>query len=118
MGLQYQAVTFDFWNTLVVETTNMPAKQINSARYVSPGGSEQRKVTERFTRSGPRTVNYEFTVDDPAYTASWGGEVPMTQIDELIYEYACHEANHSMFNVLRGARAEEAAARESQSEPR
>ena len=100
-------------DTLVVETTNLPDRQINSALYVTPGGSEQRKVTERLTRSGPRTINYEFTVDDPAYTASWGGEVPMTQVDDLIYEYACHEANHSLFNVLRGARSEEARALES-----
>ena len=108
--------SWGYWDgdTLVVETTNQPLKQLNSATYVRPGGSEQMKVTERFTRVGPQTINYEFTVDDPDfYTASWSGEVPFLKMNELIYEYACHEANYSMFNVLSGARAEEAAALES-----
>jgi len=102
-------------DTLVVETTNQPLRQVNAATYVTPGGSEQMKVTERFTRVGPQTINYEFTVDDPDfYTASWSGEVPFLKMDELIYEYACHEANYSMFNVLSGARAQESMAHESQ----
>ena len=96
-------------DTLVVETTNLPLKQVNASRYVHPGGSGQFKVTERFTRVGPDTINYEFMVDDPGfYTASWGGQVPMQRLDELLYEYACHEANYSLFNVLSGARAQEA----------
>jgi hypothetical protein len=96
-------------DTLVVETSNQPLRQINTASYVLPGGSENRKVTERFTRVGERMINYEFTVDDPNYyTASWSGEIPMTRLDERIYEYACHEANYSLYNVLSGARAEEA----------
>ena len=96
-------------DTLVVETTNLSLKQVNASRYVHPGGSEQFKVTERFTRAGPDTLNYEFTVDDPGfYMASWGGQVPMKRLDELLYEYACHEANYSLFNVLSGARAQEA----------
>ena len=98
-------------DTLVVETTNMPLRQMNAATYVTPGGSEQMHVTERFTRVGPRTINYEFTFDDPGfYTSTWSGQVPFQRMDELIYEYACHEANYSLFNVLSGARAEEAAA--------
>jgi hypothetical protein len=96
-------------DTLVVETTNLPLKQVNAARYIYPGGSEQFTVTERFTRVGPDTINYEFTVDDPGfYTASWGGEVPMKRMEEQLYEYACHEANYSLYNVLSGARAQEA----------
>jgi hypothetical protein len=96
-------------DTLIVETTNLPLNQVNSARYIYPGGSEQFRVTERFTRVGPDDINYEFTVNDPGfYTASWSGEVPMQRMDELLYEYACHEANYSLFNVLSGARAEEA----------
>ena len=102
-------------DTLVVETTNLPLKQVNAARYITPGGSEQLTVTERLTRVDERTINYEFTIDDPGfYTAAWRGEVPMTRLDELIYEYACHEANYSMFNVLSGARAQESAALASQ----
>jgi len=102
-------------DTLVVETSNLPHRQINSSRYRVPGGTEQIKITEKFTRVGPRTINYEFTIDDPAfYTASWSGQVPFNKMDELVYEYACHEANYSLFNVLSGARAEEAAALESE----
>jgi hypothetical protein len=95
-------------DTLVVETTSQPLRQVNASTYVTPGGSEQMKVTERFTRVGPQTINYEFTVDDPDFfTASWSGEVPFLKMNELIYEYACHEANYSLFNVLSGARAQE-----------
>ncbi len=94
-------------DTLVVETTNLPAKQLVPG-YVYPGGSADMKVTERFTRADEDTINYEFTVDDPTtYTAPWGGEVPFQALDGLVYEYACHEANYSLFNVLSGARAEE-----------
>ena len=96
-------------DTLVVETTNLPLRQVNASRYIHPGGSEQFRVTERFTRAGPDTINYEFTVDDPGYyAASWSGEVPMKRMDDLLYEYACHEANYSLYNVLSGARAQEA----------
>ena len=95
-------------DTLVVETTNIPAKQVNGQRYIYPGGSTSMKVTERFTRADEQTINYEFTVDDPTtYTSSWGGQVPFKAMPDLIYEYACHEANYSLFNVLRGARAQE-----------
>jgi len=94
-------------DTLVVETTNLPAKQLVPG-YVYPGGSADMKVTERFTRVDADTINYEFTVDDPStYTAPWGGEVPFQVLDGLVYEYACHEANYSLFNVLSGARAQE-----------
>ncbi len=65
-------------------------------------------MTERLTRVDEFTINYEFTVDDPgAYTGEWGGEVPMRALDGLIYEYACHEGNYALGNVLRGARYEE-----------
>ncbi len=48
---------------------------------------------------------YEFTIDDPdTYTATWGGEIPFQRLDGLLYEYACHEGNYSLTNVLSGAR--------------
>ena len=105
-------------DTLVIETTNLPPKQSNG-HFLFPGGSEEMRVIERLTRVGPRTINYEFTVIDAGtYTGEWGGEVPMTAMDGLIYEYACHEGNYALGNVLSGARyqermeAEEAAGRE------
>ena len=93
-------------DTLVVETTNVSETQLRGGRY--PGGSADMRVIERFTRADEDTINYEFTVDDPStYTAPWSGQVPFEKLDGLIYEYACHEANYSLFNVLSGARAQE-----------
>ena len=106
-------------DTLIVETTNLPLRQVNGHRYVYPGGSEDMKVTERFTRVDEQTINYEFTVDDPTtYTRPWSGEVPFKAMDDLVYEYACHEANYSLFNVLSGARAEEREAAKKKQEGR
>ena len=91
----------------MIETTNLSAKQLNRT-LTYPGGSDETSVTERLTRVDEFTINYEFTVDDPgAYTGEWGGEVPMRALDGLIYEYACHEGNYALGNVLRGARYEE-----------
>ena len=66
-------------------------------------------MTERFTRADENTINYEFTVDDPGmFTGPWGGEVPFTRMDDLLYEYACHEGNHAIRNILSAGRAREA----------
>jgi hypothetical protein len=68
---------------------------------------ENLRVVERFTRVAPDVLLYEFTVDDPtAWTAPWTGEIPLTRIDEMLYEYACHEGNRGMENILRAARRE------------
>ena len=89
-------------DTLVVETTNFhPLQQFR-------GASENLKVIERFQRVGPDTLLYKFTIEDPTtYTAPWSGEVPYTRTDELIYEYACHEGNYALGNVLSGERDRE-----------
>ena len=93
-------------DTLVVETTNMNPE--HALRGVPP--SSEHKVTERFTRVDEDTIVYEFTVDDPTmFTGVWGGQVPFERFDALVYEYACHEGNYSLANVLRGARYEEQA---------
>jgi len=56
-------------------------------------------------------IRYQFTVDDPeTWARPWSAEVPINVTSERIFEYACHEANYSMTNVLRGARADERAA--------
>ena len=94
-------------DTLVVETTNLPHKQLNGNRNFA-GGSDHFKVTERLTRVDEHTINYEFTVDDPAfYSSPWTAQVPFKALPDLVYEYACHEANYAMSNVLIGARAQE-----------
>ena len=95
-------------DTLVIETTNLPLAQLNKHPYIYPGGSEEWRVVERLTRVDENTINYEFTVTDPGtYSAPWGGEVPMKALDDLIYEYACHEGNYALGNVLSGARYQE-----------
>src|SRR5229473_424676 len=89
-------------NTLIVDTTNFTDK--NPFR----GSDKNLHLIERFTRIDPDTILYRFTVDDPtAFTRPWTGEAPLTKTLGPIYEYACHEGNYSVPNVLRGARAEE-----------
>jgi hypothetical protein len=94
-------------NTLVVETTNFTDKT------AFQGTSKDMKLTERFTRTDADTLMYEFTVDDPAtYTRPWTAQIPMSKTEGPIWEYACHEGNYAMTNVLSGARAAEKAAAE------
>jgi hypothetical protein len=89
-------------DTLVVETTNFHPLQ------VFRGASENLKVTERFTRTGRDTILYRFTIEDPTtFTSPWSGELPFNRTDELIYEYACHEGNYALSNVLSGERNRE-----------
>ncbi len=88
--------------TLVVDTTNFTDK--------TPfrGSDRNLHLVERFTRTDAETILYEFTVDNPtAFTRYWKGEAPMTRASGPIYEYACHEGNYGMTNILRGARAQE-----------
>jgi hypothetical protein len=82
--------------TLVVTTKNINGK----ARF--QGSTEALRVVERFTRVDADTIRYAFTVDDPnTWTQSWTAEIPMTKAVGLIYEYACHEANYDLTNILR-----------------
>lgn len=89
-------------NTLVVETTNFT----NKTRF--RGSSENLHLIERFTRTDPDTILYEYTVNDPAtWTKPWTAQVTMTKSDSRVYEYACHEGNYGMAGILQGARADE-----------
>ena len=88
--------------TLVVETTNFHPLQ------AFRGASGALKVLERFRRVDADTILYTFTIDDPAtWTAQWSGEVPFRRSEEPIFEYACHEGNYALSNILSGARAQE-----------
>ena len=96
-------------DTLVVETTNFNDRALLRALNGPP--SESLRVVERFTRTADDTVDYRFTVEDPdTWTGPWSGSIPMTKIDGALYEYACHEGNYGMTNLLAGARSEESAA--------
>ncbi len=69
------------------------------------GGDENLHLVERFTQQEDGNLLYDFTVDDPtAWTGPWSGSYVWKRSEEPVYEYACHEGNYSMFNILRGAR--------------
>ena len=92
-------------DTLVVETTNFNGK------WTLHGAGPQLRLVERFSFSDADTLQYEFTVHDPAsFAAPWTVQFPITRAAGPLYEFACHEGNHSMPLILRGARAAEAAA--------
>jgi hypothetical protein len=89
-------------DTLVVDTTNF------SPKSDFMGSHENLHLIERFMRVGPDILEYEFTVDDPTtWTRSWKAMIPLKKKDELVYEYACHEGNDAIPNMLRGHRYEE-----------
>jgi len=102
----YMGDSIGWWDgdTLVVETTNYhPAQNLR-------GATPNVKVTERFTRTAPDRVLYQFKVEDPAVWAEpWGGEYEFAKSGP-VYEYACHEGNYGLTGILAGARHEEAEA--------
>ena len=90
-------------DTLVVDTTNFTSKtQFN-------GASDQLHVVERIRRQDANTLIYRFTIEDPStWDRAWTGEYPWVATKDNLYEYACHEGNHAMGNMLKGARLKEA----------
>jgi hypothetical protein len=89
-------------HTLVVDTTNFAGP--SNLR----GADEQMHLVERFTRVDAQTLLYEFTVEDPtAFTRPWSAALPMTKTADRIFEYACHEGNYALVDILRGARYQE-----------
>ena len=100
-------------DTLVVETTNfVPDRWWTSSNPLGAlGSSANLRLVERLTRIGADTLEYEFTVHDPAtWTRPWTVSIPMRRSDQPLYEYACHEGNYSLPNILAGERAAERAA--------
>ena len=94
-------------DTLVVETT----KFLRETSFVSGQTDAQLHLTERFTRVSSQTLMYQATIDDPTvWSQPWTYEIPMQWNDQPVYEYACHEGNYGLTNILAGARALEAAA--------
>lgn len=99
-------------DTLVVETTSIHPTQLAESSPLGPyrAASDQLKVTERFTRTGPDELNYKFTVEDPSIlTAPYSGELPFNRINEMVHEYACAEGNYALPGMLAGAREQERA---------
>ncbi|HTW66364.1 MAG TPA: hypothetical protein VME17_17195 [Bryobacteraceae bacterium] len=89
-------------NTLVVDTTNF------GSEYSFRGSDANMHLTERFTRASEDVIQYEFTVDDPtAFTKPWTARIPLRKTRGPVYEYACHEGNYALTDILAGARAAE-----------
>ena len=101
-----------YWDgdTLVVESDNYTDKTGSFYTIVTSYGSgETLHLVERFTRVDDDTLLYEFTVDDPdTFVASLTAAIPMQRTDGPLFEYACHEGNYGMTNLLTGARVQEA----------
>ena len=112
-------------DTLVVETTRFNSKldggdyqpsHIIQTGHRGPGGTM--RLVERFRIVGANTIDYQFTVEDPrTFTRPYTVAIPMTRRDtsdplNYLFEYACHEGNHAMVNLLAGARANEEGALE------
>ena len=94
-------------DTLVVETTSF----LRETSFAQGQTDAHLRLTERFTRVSPDTLMYEATVDNPTvWVRPWTYEIPMKWNEQPLYEYACHEGNYGLYNILAGARAEEAAA--------
>jgi len=96
-----------YWegDTLVVETSNLKVER----RWRN--STANMKLIERFTRVDADTLEYRYTVTDPeTWTSPWTVSIPLQRTDVPMYEYACHEGNHSMYGILAGQRVEDAAA--------
>jgi hypothetical protein len=94
-------------DTLVVETMNFNGKN------AFQGSSDNLKVTERFTRTADDAISYRFTVEDPqTWDRPWTAEAPLAKTEGPIFEFACHETNYGIANILAGARADEKKAAE------
>jgi hypothetical protein len=92
-------------DTLVVETTNFT----DETRY--RGSSRGLRMIERFVPIAPDLLDWRVTFDDPdTWTRPWTFAMPLTRLDESqrVFEYACHEGNYGMENILTGARADDA----------
>ncbi len=94
--------------TLVVETTNFGTQIVFNSYNCCPGAGAKLRLVERFTRVNATTLDHRYTVEDPStYAGPWTASIPLVQFDGPIYEYACHEGNYGMENLLRGARVQE-----------
>jgi hypothetical protein len=98
--------------TLVVDTTNFsdrtPFRGPPATARQDVFTGRDLHVTERFTRADADTIVYRFTVDDPStFVRPWSGEMLMRKMDGPLFEYACHEGNYGLANILSAARVEE-----------
>ena len=101
--------------TLVVDTTNFKDRT-PAVNFL--GSTKDLHLVERFTRVGPNTLKYEYTVSDPnTWTKPWSVEAPLPRVDPPIYEFACHEQNYGLMNVVKGTQVLEANRRSGAARP-
>ena len=94
-------------DTLVVETIHFNGKHDQVGRPLLSTG-EHLRLVERFTRADEGNLVYQFTVTDPTiWVSPWTAELPMKRNPDLIYEFACHEGNYGLYNIMAGSRLEE-----------
>ncbi|PCH63627.1 MAG: hypothetical protein COC19_00810 [SAR86 cluster bacterium] len=104
---QWSGDSIGYWDedTLVVLTRNFSDLTPSFSRY---GNAKDKTLTERFTRTRYDTIEYEWTLEDPStFTDKITATMPMTKVAGQLYEYACHEGNYGMLNILRGERVTE-----------
>ena len=95
-------------DTLVIETTNFTETIHGRGAGGTVFGGEEHHLVERLTRVDATTIDYQVTVANPAvWTTSWTAVIPMTVMEASLFEYACHEGNYSVPNILSGKRAQE-----------
>ena len=100
--------------TLIIETTNL-----HQGRSIAGFPAEKMRVVERLTRSDSDAIDYQFTVyDSTTWTKPWTAAIPITKTQGEIYEFACHEGNYGLVNILRGARAQERLSGEAAKQPK
>jgi len=99
-------------DTLVVDVTNFPDRDVTGFGVAYRfSETSQLHLVERFTRIDANTINYQVTVDDPAtFTRPWTASIPMVKSDARLFEYACHEGNYSLVNMLKASRAQDKSA--------
>ena len=111
--LQHHGDSRGHWegDTLVVETANYRSSEGTLVAFLGGGGTENRRLVERFTRVGPDAVRWSITFDDPTtWTQPWTAEILLSRSEGDMFEYACHEGNYGMEGILAGTRQLERAA--------
>lgn len=107
---QWLGQSWGYWDgdTLVVETRHFTERGDQRVRNLVVAGSEHAHVVERFRRSDADRIDYQVTVDDPrSFRSTWTAQTPLVPLDGPLFEYACHEGNYGLENILAGARAAE-----------
>ncbi len=109
---QWHGDSRGYWegDTLIVETANYRNSEGNIPVFFTGGGTENRRIVERFTRVGPDAIRWAVTLDDPAtWTRPWTAVMTLSSTDDAMFEYACHEGNIGLHGILAGTRVLEQA---------